>query len=91
MFSSQRARWVKNEIWHADQEAWFDEDGRYHLRFPFSDPREVTMDVLRHLPEVSIVAPESLKVRVTEMLETALRQMRGSSSGEPDGSQKTGS
>ena len=91
VFSSQRARWVKNEIWHADQEAWFDNAGRYHLRFPFSDPREVTMDVLRHLPEVSIVAPESLKVRVTEMLETALRQMQGSSSDEPDSSQNTGS
>lgn len=91
VFSSARARWVKNEIWHADQEAWFDNDGRFHLRFPFSDPREVTMDVLRHLPEVSIVAPESLKVRVTEMLETALRQMQGSSSDEPEGSQNTGS
>lgn len=89
VFSSERARWVRHETWHPDQQAWFDSEGRYHLRFPFSDPREVSMDVLRHVPEVSVISPVSLRDRIAALLEEALRQMRGGSLDEPAISQNT--
>jgi predicted DNA-binding transcriptional regulator YafY len=91
VFSSERARWVSQEMWHAEQESWFDSYGRYHLRFPFSDPREVSMDVLRHVPEVRVVSPVSLRERVTALLEDALRQMQGSSLDELGEGHNTGS
>lgn len=75
VFSSERARWVSQELWHADQQTWFDSEGRYHLRFPYSDPREVCMDVLRHVPEVRVISPASLRSRVTELLNEALQKI----------------
>ncbi|MBY0243241.1 MAG: WYL domain-containing protein [Burkholderiaceae bacterium] len=75
VFSNERARWVSQELWHDDQEAWFDSDGRYHLRFPYSDPREVCMDVLRHVPEVRVVSPASLRSRITTLLNEALQRI----------------
>jgi len=75
VFSIERARWVSLETWHAEQESWFDEAGRYHLRFPYSDPREVSMDILRHVPEVTIVAPDALRSSVLALLDDALKRI----------------
>lgn len=75
VFSSERARWIAQEVWHAEQESWFDEEGRYHLRFPYSDPREVSMDILRHVPEVSVAAPASLKELIHSILQEGLQKI----------------
>ncbi len=34
-FTSERARWVANERWHARQEGRLLKDGRYELRIPY--------------------------------------------------------
>ena len=65
-FSPLRARWVATEIWHPRQCSRFDAQGRYVLEFPFSDPRELVMDILKHGPEVQVLAPESLRQAVAE-------------------------
>lgn len=75
VFSSERAKWVSQEVWHNDQKTWFDGEGRYHLSFPYSDPREVSMDILRHVPEVSVVAPVSLRERVRALLAEAMEKI----------------
>lgn len=75
VFSAGRAKWVSQELWHRDQESRFDEEGRYHLRFPYSDPREVAMDVLRHVPEVTVTAPASLRNHVISLLSDALQKI----------------
>lgn len=75
VFSPERARWVSQEVWHPQQEGRFDDSGRYHLRFPYSDPREVTMDILRHVPEVCIVGPEALRARVKSLLSRAIENI----------------
>ena len=46
----ERARWVAAEAWHPQQKARFEPDGSYVLELPFSDPRELAMDILRHGP-----------------------------------------
>jgi len=71
-FSPQRARWVAQECWHAEQQGRFLEDGRYELRVPYRDPRELIMDILRHGPEVEVLAPQSLRRSVAVQLRTAL-------------------
>jgi len=73
-FSPTRARWVADERWHPQQEGQFLIDGRYELRIPYRDPRELIMDILRHGAEVEVVSPENLRGQVRSVLELALAQ-----------------
>ena len=73
-FTPERARWVAAESWHPKQEGRFDADGSYLLRLPYADPRELVMDILRHVPEVQVIAPESLRELVRNKLLQALNQ-----------------
>lgn len=73
-FSPTAAQWVSKETWHPEQQAHFTEDGSYRLRLPFSNPIELIMDIQRYLPEVKVLAPNSLKQRVKERLVKALEQ-----------------
>ena len=76
-FSAERARWVADERWHPEQAGQFLTDGRYELRLPFREPKELVMDILRHGSEVEVVGPESLREAVSEALRRALRQYEG--------------
>lgn len=73
-FSAERARWVADERWHPDQTGELLSDGRYELRFPYGDSRELAMDILRHGPEVEVIQPQSLRAEVTRLLQAALAQ-----------------
>jgi predicted DNA-binding transcriptional regulator YafY len=75
-FSPQAARWVASEQWHPAQQASWLPDGCYELRIPYGDATELVMDILRHGPEVEVVAPRELRDRVVERLSTALGQYR---------------
>jgi predicted DNA-binding transcriptional regulator YafY len=83
IFFNERARWVSQETWHAEQQGKFDEAGRYHLKVPYSDPRELAMDILRHMPEVCVVAPPALRQLIQEQLKKGLALFKASSSCEP--------
>ena len=65
-FSPERARWVAAETWHPNQKGHFDADGSYLLELPYADPRELVMDILRHVPVVEVVGPQGLRVAVGE-------------------------
>lgn len=73
-FSAERARWVADERWHPQQAGQFLTDGRYELRFPYRDPRELVMDILRHGPDVEVVSPEALRAEIKAALEGTLAQ-----------------
>lgn len=73
-FSANRARWVADERWHPKQTGQFLTDGRYELRVPYRDPRELVMDILRHGPEVEVIAPAALRAFVAGQLQVALAQ-----------------
>jgi predicted DNA-binding transcriptional regulator YafY len=74
-FSPERARWVSRESWHPRQVSELRPDGHFVLRLPYSDQRELAMDILRHMPEVVVLGPPSLQVRIREMLEQGLAAM----------------
>ncbi|MBI4207051.1 MAG: WYL domain-containing protein [Betaproteobacteria bacterium] len=76
-FSRERARWVADERWHPQQAGQFLTDGRYELRIPYRDDRELIMDILRHGAEVEAVEPASLRKAVAEQLKPALAQYGG--------------
>ncbi len=67
-FSAERARWVAAETWHPAQRGVLEADGRYLLELPYADPRELVMDILRHVPEVEVLAPVALRGLVREKL-----------------------
>ncbi len=71
-FSPERARWVGREIWHPDQQGQYDEAGRYVLSVPYSDDTELLLDVARYGPDVEVLAPASLREKVSARLRAAL-------------------
>ncbi len=71
-FSPRAARWVADERWHSKQEGHFLDDGRYELRVPYSNARELLMDVLRYGPDAEIVAPIPLREEARIQLQLAL-------------------
>lgn len=73
-FTAKRARWVAEEIWHPEQQSRWLDDGRYELRLPYSDDRELLMDILKHGAEVEVVAPNALREAAKNMLEMAASQ-----------------
>lgn len=73
-FTPKRARWVAEEQWHPQQQGRILDDGRYELRIPYSDPRELVMDVLKHGEAVEVIEPDSLRHLLSEHLRQALQQ-----------------
>jgi predicted DNA-binding transcriptional regulator YafY len=77
-FTLERARWVAAEQWHPAQRASFEPDGGYVLEVPYSDDRELVMDILKHGPEVEVLGPPALRERVRDLAsQTAARYSRG--------------
>lgn len=73
-FSWERARWVRQENWHPLQRLVNEPDGRVVLEVPFTDTRELIMDVLRHGRHVDVLEPAELKAKVMHDLQAALNQ-----------------
>lgn len=63
-FTPERARWVATENWHGQQVAHFDALGHYVLEVPYSDDRELLLDILRHGAEVEVLSPKELRQKV---------------------------
>lgn len=70
-FTSEAARWVADEQWHPKQESKVLKDGGIELRIPYSDPRELIMDILKYGPEVDVLAPKTLRREVAARLARA--------------------
>jgi predicted DNA-binding transcriptional regulator YafY len=71
-FTPERARWVSTEEWHPDQRTSYDAEGNYLLEVPYSDDRELIMDILKHGADVEVLAPKALRNRVIQSLESTL-------------------
>lgn len=74
-FAPQRARWVALEQWHPKQRGKLHKDGHYLLEVPYADERELVMDILRHVPEVEVLAPAGLRDMVIGKLRAGLDRM----------------
>jgi predicted DNA-binding transcriptional regulator YafY len=71
-FSPHAARWVADEHWHSQQQGQWLKDGRYELKVPYSNSRELLMDVLKYGADAEIVAPVSLREEMKIMLQLAI-------------------
>lgn len=66
-FTSHAAEWVADEAWHPDQVGEHRDDG-YHLKVPYSDERELAMEVLRYGPDVEVIGPLELREEVASRI-----------------------
>ena len=78
VFDADAAQWVANEEWHPQQKArWLDGPpgaGRYELQVPYSDPTELTMDILRHGDSVVVTGDKALAAAIRQRLLAAARR-----------------
>ena len=83
VFDAEAAQWIANEEWHPQQKSrWLNGrpgEGRYELQVPYSDPTELTMDILRHGDSVVVVADKPLADAVAARLASALARYAPSS------------
>ena len=73
-FSAVRARWVSREQWHPLQRSLQEDDGSLLLEVPFTDIRELAMDILRQGQHVEVLEPPELRAAVKAELKQALSQ-----------------
>ena len=71
-FSAERARWVSRELWHPKQKATMQEDGSLVLEVPFTDVRELSMDILRQGQHAEVLEPKVLRDAVIAELRKSL-------------------
>jgi len=63
-FTPFRARWVRHQRWHRDQEMEEHPDGALTLRFPVSHFPEVKMEILKFGADCEVLAPETLRQEI---------------------------
>jgi predicted DNA-binding transcriptional regulator YafY len=73
-FTPERARWVADERWHSKQKSKVLKDGTYELQVPYSDHRELIMDILKYGADIKVVEPESLRKIVADTLQAATKK-----------------
>lgn len=73
-FSPVAARWVAAEAWHPEQKSAHAADGSYTLELPYSDDRELLRDILKYGPDVEVLGPAALRLRVKAALAQAAAQ-----------------
>jgi predicted DNA-binding transcriptional regulator YafY len=70
---ANRARWIKQTVWHSDQNSSLDDTGNYLLEIPYADDRELINDILSLLPDIEVIAPHSLRERLRHILSQTSR------------------
>jgi proteasome accessory factor C len=75
-FTPERARWVADEKWHPQQVGEWLPDGRYELRIPYQNSRELVMDIMRHGPSVEVITPDGLRTEVQEQSRRTFEQYK---------------
>jgi predicted DNA-binding transcriptional regulator YafY len=72
-FTADAAQWVAQEEWHPQQQLKPQSDGSLRMRLPYTEPTELVMDVLRHGPNVRVLAPAELAGQVRTQLAQTLQ------------------
>ncbi|MEO6697644.1 MAG: WYL domain-containing protein [Gammaproteobacteria bacterium] len=73
-FTPERARWVADEQWHPEQQSHWLTDGRYELTVPYSNDKELIMDILKYGADVEVIAPDALIKAVKIQIDQARSQ-----------------
>ena len=74
VFTPYSAIWVKAEQWHPQQKSRTLPDGSWELKVPYTHDAELLMDILRHGPDVRLVAPQALRKQLLAALKQTMDQ-----------------
>ena len=72
-FAPKAARWVSSQSWHPDQRSRVESDGSYILEVPYADDRELVMEILKYGADAEVLAPPTLRSKVSNILQAAGR------------------
>ena len=64
-FTPERARWVKEEVWHEGQKEYVDDNGFLVRTIPVSHEAEIMMEILKHGSQIEVLEPEWLRDKVS--------------------------
>jgi predicted DNA-binding transcriptional regulator YafY len=67
------AVYITERQWHPTQEFRTRQDGRIEMRINTTGRKELVRWVLSWMPDVNVVAPKSLRDRITEKLQDGVR------------------
>lgn len=73
-FSPSATPWIKDVLWHREQQQTVEPDGHIHLTFSFADQRELLRDLLRFAGEVEVLAPPCLRDALINALQAGLKK-----------------
>lgn len=73
-FAPAASRWVTREIWHSRQQRQIEPTGHLVLTIPYSNDRELLMDILRYGADVEVLSPDSLRNTVKREMQEALER-----------------
>jgi len=65
-FNPFRARWVRHQQWHREQQIEEHADGSLTLRFPVSHFPEVKMEILKYGADCEVLAPPELRQEIAK-------------------------
>ncbi len=86
-FSPFRSRWIREQVWHPNQQIQELFDGSLEITFPVADFREVKMMILQFGADCEVVTPEELRQEVVD----EIRRMEGVYMGRLDDSKQVDS
>lgn len=69
VFTTHRAQWVSEEVWHHEQKGFWLKDGRYQLEIPYGNDLELIGDILKYGDQVEVVAPDELRIKLKSQVE----------------------
>lgn len=75
-FQPEPARWVADEHWHPEQISQWQPDGTYQLQIPYSDERELVMEILKYGAGVEVIGPTALRETIKATLSAAHDQYK---------------
>ena len=67
-FFEEQACWVSRELWHPQEKSTVHKGGPLILEVPFTDIRELSMDILRQGRHVEVMRSREIKVEVVELI-----------------------
>jgi proteasome accessory factor B len=73
LFEAKLAVYITERQWHPSQEFRMRPDGRVEMRLETTGRKELVRWVLSWMPDVKVLAPKSLRDRITEKLRDGLR------------------
>ena len=68
-FTAHRARWIREQVWHEDQQMTELPDGGVRLSFPVADFREVKMMILGFGADVTVESPAALRGEIADEID----------------------